>query len=66
MPGLRRVAGMRVGHRLSRFTSRGWLPILVKPDQFDFAVVGGGRCREAATERMPGIRPEQIGTSKNG
>jgi hypothetical protein len=57
---------MRLGHRLSRFTPGEWLPIVVKPDQFDFAVVGGGRCREAATERMPGIRPEQIGTSKNG
>jgi hypothetical protein len=42
------------------------LPIWVKRDQFNFAAVGRGRCREAVTERMPGIRPEQIGTSKHG
>jgi hypothetical protein len=66
MPGLRGVAAIRLHHRLRRFTPRGGSPISVKPDLFAFAVVGRGRCREAVTERMPGIRPEQIGTSKHG
>jgi hypothetical protein len=66
VPGLRGVAAIRLRPRLRRFTPSGWLPIWVKRDQFNFAVVGRGRCREAVTERMPGIRPEQIGTSKHG
>jgi hypothetical protein len=32
----------------------------------DFAVVGAARCRKAGIERIPGIRPEQIGTSTHG
>jgi hypothetical protein len=66
VPGLRGVAAIRLRQRLRPFTPRGWLPILVKPDLFDFAVVGAARCREAGIERIPGIRPEQIGTSTHG
>ncbi len=57
---------MRLRHRLRRFTAHRWLPVLAKPDQFDFAVVGRGRSREAVIQRMLGIRPEQIRTSKRG
>lgn len=65
VPGLRRVAAMRLRHRPRRFR-----PLVVaglmKPDRFDVAVVGRGLCREAVIQRMPSIRPEQIGTSKHG
>jgi hypothetical protein len=37
----------------------------MKPDRIDLVVVAGGRY-EAIIQRMPGIRPEQIGTFKHG
>lgn len=60
------MAAMRLRQRLRRFTPRWCLPMLVKPDQLDLAVVGRGRSREAVIQRMPGVRPEQIGTSTHG
>jgi hypothetical protein len=40
--------------------------VSVKPDQFDIAVSGRRRCREAVIQWMTDIRPEQMGASGHG
>jgi hypothetical protein len=65
VPGLWGVAALRLRHRVRRFTRRWWLPVLVKPDQFDIALVGRGRGREGGIRRMRGMRPEHIATSEH-